>query len=55
MRTLIILVILLSAGMAWAFSWEGELDPNEFNKWKIIGSKMVNPLTVIATAKNPDN
>lgn len=36
MRALIILVILLTAGMAWAFSWDGELDPNEFDKWKLL-------------------
>ena len=54
MRALIILVILLTAGMAWAFGWEGELDPNEFGKWQIIGAEMVNPLTMIVTAQNPD-
>ena len=36
MRTLIILLILLTAGMAWAFTWEGELNPNEFDNWKLI-------------------
>ena len=36
MKTLIILVILLTAGMAWAFTWEGEIDPNEFDKWKVL-------------------
>ena len=36
MRTLIILLIVLTAGMAWAFTWEGELDPNDFDKWKLI-------------------
>ena len=36
MRTLIILLILLAAGMAWAFTWEGELNPNEFDNWKLI-------------------
>ena len=54
MRTLIILFILLTAGMAWAFSWEGELDPNDLDKWEIIGATMLNPLTMIATAQNPD-
>jgi hypothetical protein len=54
MKALLIFVILLTAGMAWAFSWEGELDPNEFVKWQIIGAKMVSPLTMIATAQNPD-
>ena len=36
MKTLIILLILLTAGMAWATTWEGELDPNEFRKWKFL-------------------
>ena len=54
MKTLIILVILLTGGMAWAFTWEGELDPNEFVKWQIIETKMFNSLTMIATAQNPD-
>ena len=36
MRTLIILLILLTAGMAWAFTWEGELNPNEFDNWKLV-------------------
>jgi len=54
MKTLIILVILLTGGMAWAFTWEGELDPNEFVKWQIIEAKMASPLTMIATAQNPD-
>jgi len=53
-KTLVVLVILLTAGMAWAFTWEGELDPNEFDKWQIIGAEIVNPLTMIATAQNPD-
>lgn len=36
MRTLIIFLILLTAGMAWAFTWEGELNPSEFDNWKLI-------------------
>ncbi len=55
MKTLlIILVIVLSAGMAWGFSWEGELDPNELDNWQITAPTMVDPLRMIATAQNPD-
>jgi hypothetical protein len=42
MKTLIILMVLLTAGMAWAFTWEGELDPNGFDKWKLLS---INPNT----------
>ena len=54
MKTLIILVILLTAGMAWAFDWDGELDPNEFDKWKVISVKPTPQGLVWMFAKNPD-
>jgi hypothetical protein len=54
MRALITVVILLTAGMAWAFSWEGELDPNEFDKWKLL-SALPSPQGFLwMFVKNPD-
>jgi len=54
MKALIVLLIVLTAGMAWAFTWEGELDPNEFDKWELI-SVMPNPGGISwVLVKNPD-
>lgn len=55
MKTLIILLILLTAGMAWATTWEGELDPNEFSKWKFLSvTPNVEGLAWVLI-KNPDH
>jgi hypothetical protein len=54
MKTLIILLIVLTAGMAWAFSWEGELDPNEFDKWKLISVQPSPQGLLWMFVKNPD-
>lgn len=54
MKTLIILLILLTAGMAWATTWEGEFDPNEFSKWKFLSvTPNVEGLAWVLI-KNPD-
>jgi hypothetical protein len=54
MKALIVLLIVLTTGMAWAFTWEGELDPNEFDNWDLI-SVMPNPGgTSWVLVKNPD-
>ena len=54
MRTLIILLVVLAAGAAWAFEWEGELDPNEFDKWTVISVQPTPQGLVWMFAKNPD-
>ena len=54
MRALIILLIVLTGGMAWAFDWEGELDPNEFDKWKVISVQPTPQGLVWMFVKNPD-
>jgi hypothetical protein len=54
MKTLIILMVLLTAGMAWAFTWEGDLDPNGFDNWKLLA---INPNTdgsLWVFVRNPD-
>lgn len=54
MKTLIILMIVLTTGIAWAFTWEGELDPNEFDKWELV-SVIPNPQGFSwVIIKNPD-
>ena len=37
-----------------AFTWEGELDPNEFNKWEIISTTPSNPNLMLIIIQNPD-
>ena len=54
MKTLIVLLIVLTAGMAWAFSWEGELDPNEFDKWKVVSAQPTPQGFLWMFVKNPD-
>jgi len=54
MKTLIVLLILLTAGMAWAFSWEGELDPNEFDKWKLVSIHSNSDGLLWIFIRNPD-
>ncbi len=54
MKTIIILMIVLTTGIAWAFTWEGELDPNEFDKWELV-SIIPNPQGFSwVMIKNPD-
>ena len=54
MKALIVLLIMLTAGMAWAFTWEGEFDPNEFDNWEMI-SVIPNPGGISwVLVKNPD-
>jgi hypothetical protein len=53
-KTLIILLIVLIAGMAWAFSWEGELDPNEFDNWKLLSVRPSPQGLFWIFVKNPD-
>lgn len=40
--------------IAWAFTYEGKLDPNEFTKWKLVEVRMVSSQMAVATAQNPD-
>ena len=55
MKAIIVLLIVLTAGMAWAFTWDGELDPNEFDNWELI-SVIPNPGGISwVLIKNPDN
>ena len=54
MKTLIILVTLLTAGTAWGFTWEGVLDPNEFDKWKVISVQPTAQGLIWMFIKNPD-
>jgi len=54
MKTLIVLLIVLSAGMAWAFSWEGELDPNGFDTWKVVSVQPTAQGLAWMFVKNPD-
>ncbi len=54
MKTLMILLTLLTAGTAWAFTWEGELDPNEFDKWKVISVAPTPQGLIWMFIKNPD-
>ncbi len=54
MKTLIILLILLTAGMAWATTWEGELDPNEFRNWKLLSVTLNVEGLAWVFIKNPD-
>ena len=54
MKTLIVLLIVLTAGMAWAFSWEGELDPNEFDNWKVVSVQPTPQGFLWMLVKNPD-
>ena len=54
MKAIIVLLIVLTAGMAWAFTWEGELDPNELDNWELI-SVIPNPGGISwVLIKNPD-
>jgi hypothetical protein len=55
MKTLIIIVvILLTAGIAWSFTWEGELDPNEFDEWKVVSVSPSSQGFLWMFVKNPD-
>lgn len=40
--------------IAWAFTYEGELDPNEFTKWEFVDVKLVSALVATITIQNPD-
>lgn len=37
-----------------AFAWEGELDPNEFDKWKVVGTQPTSEGFMWVFIKNPD-
>jgi len=52
--TIIIITIVLAMGTSLAFDWEGELDPNEFDKWKVISVQPTPQGLVWMFAKNPD-
>lgn len=54
MKTLIVLLILLTAGMAWAFTWEGELDPNAFDNWKLLSIHPNSDGLLWIFIRNPD-
>ena len=49
-----ILITLLTAGTAWALTWEGELDPNEFDKWKVISVQPTAQGLIWMFIKHPD-
>jgi len=49
---LAILVLVMSLTLV-SFDWEGELDPNEFDKWEVI-SKHITPQGIWIFVKNPD-
>ena len=36
------------------FTWEGELDPNEFDNWKIVGTQPTPKGNIWVFMKNPD-
>ena len=51
---IIIVALALATANAWAFDWEGELDPNEFDKWKVISVQPTPQGLVWMFVKNPD-
>lgn len=51
MKVFIILLISLSF---LGFSWEGELDPNEFDKWELISTQPTPQGLLWMYMKNPD-
>jgi len=50
------LIPVISIGAEPVFTWEGDVNPNEFNKWAIIGREAspLGPPTMIEVIKNPD-
>jgi len=52
--TIIIITIVLAMGTSLAFDWEGELDPNEFDKWKVLFAQPTPQGLVWVLIKNPD-
>jgi len=54
MKSLIVLLIVLTAGVAWAFSWEGELDPSEFSNWELLSVRPTPQGLFWMFVKNPE-
>lgn len=56
MRYLLITIValVLATTNAFAFTWEGELDPNEFDKWEVINIKPTPKGFIWVFIKNPD-
>jgi len=59
---LILIVTLISAcilvfafRMAHSFTFEGELDPNEFIEWPVIGRSLISPEIGTVVVQNPDS
>ncbi len=53
-RIILVLVFLLVGIFSVSFDWEGELDPNEFDKWKVISIQPTPQGLVWMFVKNPD-
>ena len=55
--TILILVLLTSsfAGYVFAFTWEGELNPDEFDNWKFAEVTILSSTKVRVTIQNPDS
>jgi len=47
-------ILIFAIRAAHPFTWEGELDPNEFLKWPRVSQRMVSPEIGTVTVKNPD-
>lgn len=41
--------------MGWAFTYEGELDPNVFTTWKAVEVEMIGFQKAVAIVQNPDS
>lgn len=51
---IIIVALVLATGQAFAFTWEGELDPNDFNDWEVISVQPTPQGPLWMFLKNPD-
>lgn len=51
---IIIMAIVLVTSQAFAFTWEGELDPNDFDKWEVLDVQPTPRGLVWMYVKNPD-
>ena len=48
---------LLFGGISWiamAFTYEGEMDPDEFTMWELVQSDMISFIKMVAIVQNPD-
>lgn len=56
MRYLLIIIVtlILAIGQAFASTWDGELDPNDFDNWKVISVQPTPQGLIWIFVKNPD-